>query len=97
MTPAGIEPPTFRFVAQNVNHCCNRGPQVKSYNYEILYCITFFVLWIIVSCADPVGNVSWILFQEGRSTQLRLRLGVGQAAHTLSIIPKISVLEFYCA
>ena len=39
---------------------------------------------IVVSVADPVGNVSWILFQEGRSSELRLRLGVGQAAHTLS-------------
>jgi len=36
----------------------------------------------VESCADPVGNVSWILFQEGRSSELRR--GVGQAAHTLN-------------
>jgi len=41
-----------------------------------------------------MGNVSWILFQKGRSSNLRLRRGVGQAAHTLVIIPTSSVLEF---
>ena len=35
-----------------------------------------------VSCVAPVGNVSWVLFQEGRSSKLKLRRGVGQAAHT---------------
>ena len=39
---------------------------------------------LVVSGADPVRNVSWILFQEGRSSELRLRRGVEQAAHTLS-------------
>jgi hypothetical protein len=29
----------------------------------------------VVSCAVPVGNVSWMLFQEGRSTKFRLRRG----------------------
>jgi len=38
----------------------------------------------VVSCADPVGNISWILFQEGQSSELRLRRGVEQAAHTLN-------------
>jgi len=27
MTPAGIEPATFRFVAQHLNHWCYRGPR----------------------------------------------------------------------
>ena len=51
----------------------------------------------VVSVADSVRNVSWTLFQEGRSSKLRLRRGVEQSAHTLSIIPKLGVLEFYCA
>ena len=38
----------------------------------------------VVSGADTVRSVSWILFQEGRSLELRLRLGVEQAAHTLN-------------
>ena len=43
---------------------------------------------VVVSVADPVRKVSWILFQEGQSSELRLRQGVAQVAHTLSIIPK---------
>jgi hypothetical protein len=37
---------------------------------------------IVVSCAVPVGNVLWMLCQEGWSLNLRLRLGVEQATHT---------------
>ena len=39
---------------------------------------------VVISCADPVRNVSWMLFPEGRSSELRIRWGVGQAAHTLN-------------
>ena len=39
-------------------------------------------LHIVVSVADSKRNVSWMLFPEGRSSELRLRRGVGQAAHT---------------
>ena len=28
MTPAGIEPATFRFVAQHLNHCASAVPKV---------------------------------------------------------------------
>jgi len=38
----------------------------------------------VVPCADPVGNVSWILFTVGRSSEHRLRRGVRQTAQTLS-------------
>jgi hypothetical protein len=50
----------------------------------------------IVFCAVPVGNVSWMLFQEGRSSNLRLRRGVGQAAHTRNN-PHVKCTEVYCA
>jgi len=36
----------------------------------------------VVSCGVPVGNVSWMMFQDGRSSNFRLRRGVVQAAHT---------------
>jgi len=39
---------------------------------------------VVVSCVDPMGNVSSMLFPEGRSSELGLRRGVGQAAHTLN-------------
>jgi len=38
MTPAGIEPATFRFVAQHLNHCATAVPDqisVSSINNEI--------------------------------------------------------------
>ena len=31
MTPAGIEPATFRFVAQHLNHCATAVPTYKVY------------------------------------------------------------------
>ena len=45
-----------------------------------------------VCCAVTVRNVSWMLLQEGRSSNLRLRRVLGQAAH--AVIPTSSVLEF---
>jgi hypothetical protein len=53
-------------------------------------------LYIVVCCAVPVGNVSWVLFQEGRSSKLRLGRGVGQAARTHNN-PHVKCTEVYCA
>ena len=35
MTPAGIEPATFRFVAQHLNHSANAVPGYKRYFYKV--------------------------------------------------------------
>ena len=35
LTPAGIEPATFRFVAQHPNHCSTAVPQYLSTHYDI--------------------------------------------------------------
>jgi len=51
---------------------------------------------IVVSCAVPVGNISWMLFQEERSSNLRSRWGVGQAAHTCNN-PHVKCTRVYCA
>jgi len=53
-------------------------------------------LAVVVSCAVPVGNVSWTLFQEGRSSNFRLRRGVGQVAHTRNN-PHVKCTGFYYA
>jgi len=53
-------------------------PRVFGHQY------TLSIIYVVVSGVDPVRNISWILFQEGRSSELRLRRGVGQAAHTLN-------------
>ena len=33
MTPSGIEPATFRFVAQHLNHCAAAIPNKRIYRY----------------------------------------------------------------
>ena len=45
---------------------------------------TLYRLCCVLSCADPVGNVSWMFFPEGRCPELSLRRGVVQASHTLN-------------
>jgi len=50
----------------------------------------------VVCCAVPVGNVSWMLFQEGRSSNLRLRRGAGQASRARNN-PHIKCTGVYCA
>jgi hypothetical protein len=50
ITPSGIEPATFRFVAQYLNHCATAVPKLRdntSHKYEHI-CIFFFkncMLW----------------------------------------------------
>ena len=56
------------------------GLSYLQFQGETLFVTCFYV----VSVADPMRNVSWILFQEGRSSELKLRQGVEQAAHTLN-------------
>jgi hypothetical protein len=50
MTPSGIEPATFRFVALNLNHCGTAVPPL----YYIWYVIFFFNrrcnLWWVLAC-----------------------------------------------
>jgi len=38
LTPAGIEPATFRFVAQHLNHCANAVPNTF---YELRYILSY--------------------------------------------------------
>ena len=56
----------------------------------------FFVWYFEAKCwilRGPVGNVTWVLLQGGRSWDFRLRRAVGQAAHTGNI-PTSNVLHF---
>jgi len=43
-----------------------------------------------------LGNVSWMLFQKGRSSNLRLSRAVGQAAHARNN-PHVKCTGIYCA
>jgi hypothetical protein len=72
-------------VRQHVTMAKSSNSKRKFFTYKF-----FFVkqqenpvsLRSVVSCAVPVGNVTWMLFQKGRSSKLRLRRGVVQAAHS---------------
>ena len=49
MTPSGIEPATFRFVAQQLNHCATAVPkQVSDNEIYLLIKYTKIVLWRVV-------------------------------------------------
>ena len=41
LTPAGIEPTTFRFVAQHIKHCATVVPTLMIILYRIIYCVAF--------------------------------------------------------
>jgi hypothetical protein len=50
MTPSGIEPATFRFVAQNLNHCATAVPhfqEVLLFIYSNLYMSCVYVDWLL--------------------------------------------------
>jgi hypothetical protein len=49
MTPSGIEPATFRFVAQNLNHCANKLQGINLYicNVQLVLILTHYSLKIV--------------------------------------------------
>ena len=46
MTPARIEPLTYRFVAQHLNHCATAVPLKYSYKFENLVSLKVLCLWL---------------------------------------------------
>jgi len=43
MTPAGIEPATFRFVAQHINHCATAVPLCLEYMLTLKFVVTLYI------------------------------------------------------
>jgi len=44
LTPAGIEPATFRFVAQHLNHCATAVPVIM-YIFSLLFIYFYFIIY----------------------------------------------------
>ena len=49
MTPSGIEPATFQFVAQHLNHCATAVPCINMYG---------LILWIVRSVVIDLSYCS---------------------------------------
>jgi len=60
MTPAGIEPATFRFVAQHLSHCAAAVPRVLYYSlyilvlYEGMWPLSLQCVWVWFTIVLPV-------------------------------------------
>ena len=48
MTPSGIEPATFRFVAQHLNHCATAVPNEKAVYFRIVLLVCLSVLLLLI-------------------------------------------------
>ena len=59
MTPAGIEPETFRFVAQHLNHCATAVPFLVWYVgfFSLTLCYIFFI-------SHTIGPTDWFCLQR---------------------------------
>jgi len=84
MAPAGFEPATFRFVAQNLNHCATAVPELYVSIFNIWWwflvkaetrCILYKSLQSIVVIEPPVPlrnfQVSSISLQESKPQKKR--------------------------
>jgi len=69
---------------------------LPSFKLQYSYPFIIIIIIIVVSCAVPVGNVSWMLFHEGQSSDRSLRRGVGQAVQTRNK-PHVKCNAVYCA
>jgi len=58
--------------------------------------VFFFFRLLLYPARSRWGTYRGMLFQEGRSSNLRLRRGVGQAAHTRNN-PHVKCIGVYCA
>ena len=99
MPPVGFEP-TIPASEWPQTYALDRAAigngKYDSVNFDLHYVTIELRPLTVVSCAVPVGNVVWMLFQEGRISNLRLRRGVGQAAHTRNN-PHVKCTGDFCA
>jgi len=56
LTPAGIEPTTFRFVAQHLNHCATAVPSLLTHVNEFLSVHSLFFVPYTRSAHNSVDH-----------------------------------------
>jgi len=64
LTPAGIEPETFRFVAQHLNHCTTAVP-LFNYTFQKVICVPMTRLELRVKQIFPLFFFYWNSDLEG--------------------------------
>jgi len=67
LTPAGIEPATFRFVAQHLNHCATAVPNTISKRRNFMFCCPCISIYL---CNKTQIDAMFILslFRQSTST-----------------------------
>ena len=89
MTPAGIEPATFRFLAQHLNHCATAVP-------TLLYVLSG-------SHSDKLHplflNVSYALFNVESTSEIVLSVANQKRSYGQNIISFIcySIIRYICS
>jgi len=91
MTPAGIEPATFRFVAEHLNRCATAVPNNSNNNYYYYLCVFagFFhgvikIFALLEFYAALVTNYQSTLRKSPKSKDLMKYLFTTQKMKTLS-------------
>ena len=69
VTPSGIEPATFRFVAQHLNHCATAIPPL---HFTYRYMTSVYPLLSILTLANPTDLWSIPFFPTSYKTQQKL-------------------------
>jgi len=60
MTPAGVKPATFRFVAQQLNHCATAVQQVHEVPLSIAHAIYHTLLLTNMQFNDGISGLGYI-------------------------------------
>ena len=96
VTPSGIEPATFRFVAQHLNHCATAVPFM--YSTSIIFISLFNFIGILVICLgsdSPYGLICLNDLQKLTSYLLH-REDTVSVSNTKRLLQLREVIAVYC-